>query len=509
MATVLAEIGSLNMEFTRLAQLTKDDKYYDAIARITNELEKFQLHTSVSGLWPMKVDASGCLVSKSQLGHEIPRDAPRNTSIPISTPSSAESMIAIPTNVESYKNLLDSRELDEDAQLATYDTTPELSTPESHGTPTSAGETAEYCNGGLTNPPGSLQFGVGAPADSTYEYLPKEYMLLGGLNEQYRTMYEKAMDAARKHLLFRPMIKDDRDVRFLATVTKPRPDAEMVYEYEGAHLTCFAGGMFAVGSKLFGIESDLDLAAKLTDGCVWAYESTKTGIMPEKFMMTPCKKDEPCEWDEAKYWKALDPHEETRTTRGKQQREQKENSAKMEGKKDEVRGTQTNATSSTPANSHKKREPERGNWHVISSPMRTTKANNTADVEGRDSSSSKSSTPSHKEFVLSRIQNEHLPPGVTRINSRIYLLRPEAIESVFIMYRLTGEEHWREKGWKMFEAISKYTRTDMGHSAIKDVTVENPTMSNEMQSFWLAETLKYFYLLFSEPNLVSLDEYVL
>ncbi|KAF7588307.1 hypothetical protein BBP40_005906 [Aspergillus hancockii] len=508
MMSVLAEIGSLSMEFTRLAQLTKNDKYYDAIARITNELEKFQLHTSVPGLWPMKVDASGCLVPRSQLGHEVPRDAPRNTSTPISTPTG--STIPVVTDAENYQNLLDSRELHEDAQLATYDTTPELSTPKSYGTPTSTEETAEYCTGGLTNPPGSHRFGIGAPADSTYEYLPKEYMLLGGLNEQYRTMYEKAMDAARKHLLFRPMIRDDRDVRFLATITKSRPDAEMSYEYEGAHLTCFAGGMFAVGAKLFGIESDLDLAAKLTDGCVWAYESTKTGIMPEGFIMMPCKKDEPCEWNEAEYWRALDPHEEARVARGKQQREQQENSAKVEGKKDEVKGAQTSTPSSTPTNSHQKRAPERGNWHVITSPTRTPKLNDTVEVEGRDSEhASKNSTPSHKEFVLSRIQNEHLPPGVVRINSRIYLLRPEAIESVFIMYRITGEEHWREKGWKMFEAISKYTRAEMGHSAIKDVTVENPTMTNEMQSFWLAETLKYFYLLFSEPSLVSLDEYVL
>jgi mannosyl-oligosaccharide alpha-1,2-mannosidase len=29
------------------------------------------------------------------------------------------------------------------------------------------------------------------------------------------------------------------------------------------------------------------------------------------------------------------------------------------------------------------------------------------------------------------------------------------------------------------------------------------------QSFWLSETLKYFYLIFSPPDLVSLDEYVL
>ena len=29
------------------------------------------------------------------------------------------------------------------------------------------------------------------------------------------------------------------------------------------------------------------------------------------------------------------------------------------------------------------------------------------------------------------------------------------------------------------------------------------------QSFWLAETLKYFYLLFCPPDVVSLDDYVL
>jgi mannosyl-oligosaccharide alpha-1,2-mannosidase len=30
-----------------------------------------------------------------------------------------------------------------------------------------------------------------------------------------------------------------------------------------------------------------------------------------------------------------------------------------------------------------------------------------------------------------------------------------------------------------------------------------------MESFWLTETLKYFYLIFPEPDIVGLDEYVL
>jgi mannosyl-oligosaccharide alpha-1,2-mannosidase len=87
--------------------------------------------------------------------------------------------------------------------------------------------------------------------------------------------------------------------------------------------------------------------------------------------------------------------------------------------------------------------------------------------------------------------------------------RPEAIESVFIMYRVTGDRKWRDKGWKMFTSIRNATRTAYGHSAIDDVFNPSPLQTDEMESFWLAETLKYFYLLFADPGLVSLDDWVL
>ena len=77
------------------------------------------------------------------------------------------------------------------------------------------------------------------------------------------------------------------------------------------------------------------------------------------------------------------------------------------------------------------------------------------------------------------------------------------------MYRVTGDDYWREKGWAMFSAIQNYTRTEFGNSAIADVTSEAPYGLDEMESFWLAETLKYFYLLYSDPSLISLDDYVL
>lgn len=77
------------------------------------------------------------------------------------------------------------------------------------------------------------------------------------------------------------------------------------------------------------------------------------------------------------------------------------------------------------------------------------------------------------------------------------------------MYRITGSQHWREVGWQMFVAIQKHTHTVHGHSALLDVTSETPGKDDTEESFWLAETLKYFFLLFSEESVLSLDDWVL
>lgn len=61
----------------------------------------------------------------------------------------------------------------------------------------------------------------------------------------------------------------------------------------------------------------------------------------------------------------------------------------------------------------------------------------------------------------------------------------------------------------MFQSIQAHTKTDLAHSAIDDVTSASPNKIDEMESFWLAETLKYFYLLYSDPSVIDLDEYVL
>ena len=90
-----------------------------------------------------------------------------------------------------------------------------------------------------------------------------------------------------------------------------------------------------------------------------------------------------------------------------------------------------------------------------------------------------------------------------------YLYSPEAIESIFYLYRITGDSTLLDQAWNMFTAIKKITHTAIANAAVKGVTVSEPEQSDRMESFWLAETLKYFYLLFSDPGIVSLDSYVL
>ena len=111
------------------------------------------------------------------------------------------------------------------------------------------------------------------------------------------------------------------------------------------------------------------------------------------------------------------------------------------------------------------------------------------------------------------ISDRHLQPGFIAIDDKRYILRPEAIESVFIMYRITGDRKWQDAAWRMFEAIEKVSRTEIAASALLDITVDPkvsmPQMMDSMESFWLAETLKYFYLCFQDFDVVSLDEFVL
>jgi mannosyl-oligosaccharide alpha-1,2-mannosidase len=336
--SLVSELGSFSLEFTRLSQLTGNPKWYDAINRITVMFDEQQSQTLLPGMWPVSVDAEQMNLTKDSF------------------------------------------------------------------------------------------FTLGGMSDSTYEYFPKQYALLGGLNPTYQKLYEQSITTADRYLFFRPMTHDEADILISGNARALSP-TDISLDPQGQHLTCFLGGTLALGSRLFSRPTDLLTARKLTDGCIWAYNYLPSGIMPETFHLIPCPSRETCPWNST-LWK-----EEVLLTA-----------------------------------------------HVAGSTAET------ADQV---------------------IREQLLPPGFTDVGDPRYILRPEAIESIFILYRITGDKTLLNAAWKMFSAIQSRTETEFANAELEDVRVERPSKTDRMESFWMAETLKYFYLIFSEPTLISLDEWVL
>lgn len=346
---LVAEVGSLSMEFTRLSQLTGDPKWYDAIARITDAFQQSQSKTKVPGLWPIYIDTSS-----KDFG---------------------------------------------------FDST----------------------------------FTLGGMADSVYEYLPKQHLMLGGRTDQYRKMYDAALAKAKEVLFFRVLNPENKEIIVPGTMrfrNKKRHDRVA----QGQHLTCFAGGMVALASRIFSQPEELDTAKQLVEGCLWSYESMPSGIGAEIFTPATClpvntsigAEVDDCLWSEERWHKAILSH-----------------------------------------------------------------SNSLGDVK---------SLAERAQIV---IDSRKLAPGFVDVQDPRYLLRPEAIESVFVLYRITGDKTLQDRAWKMFSSIDAAAKTDIAYAGVVDVTAERPKLIDSMESFWTAETLKYFYLIFAEPDLVSLDEFVL
>lgn len=61
-----------------------------------------------------------------------------------------------------------------------------------------------------------------------------------------------------------------------------------------------------------------------------------------------------------------------------------------------------------------------------------------------------------------------------------YLLRPETVESLYLMWRTTGDPIWRERGWDIFRAINDKTRTTYGFASAIDVDAEDVQLEDSM-----------------------------
>eukprot|EP01126_Amoeba_proteus_P030945 TRINITY_DN3048_c0_g1_i1.p1 TRINITY_DN3048_c0_g1~~TRINITY_DN3048_c0_g1_i1.p1 ORF type:complete len:497 (-),score=97.47 TRINITY_DN3048_c0_g1_i1:211-1566(-) len=91
-----------------------------------------------------------------------------------------------------------------------------------------------------------------------------------------------------------------------------------------------------------------------------------------------------------------------------------------------------------------------------------------------------------------------------------YNMRPEAVETWFYLYRLTNDTIYQDWGWNYFQSIEKYTKAPYGYTGMKNcMSLPSKIIPDDIQhSYFLAETLKYLFLLFSPPDVVSLDKVI-
>ena len=381
---------------------------------------------------------------------------------------------------------------------------------------------------------------LGARVDSLYEYFLKQWLLAGKSSERVlmRDMWLESGQAIRDNLLLIAMgdgYVEPYTPDFLTNRSAYPADARLFVaerindQLTGKmdHLVCFLPGVYALSSYHRTCDSKkaeakaeadgggesageggcsdeewLGIARELTRTCVAMYD-TETGLAPEIVQFSMRRR-----------------HDEERQY---QERQQQYDDAKA---------------------AHDKA-------HLAYNLRRTLVYANTTQSQ------------TDREKLLYRLEQQHnaslasLPPLPQQPqpptaqpafsvdgNARHNLLRPETMESLFVLWRVTGEAEWREAGWRLFSAFVAWCRVDGGgYTGLVDVmrggadrearraewvkrlhdwqaangragegeagyVFEWSNWKDHMESFWLSETLKYAYLLFEEDTVLPFDEYV-
>src|SRR3972149_6822021 len=108
-------------------------------------------------------------------------------------------------------------------------------------------------------------------------------------------------------------------------------------------------------------------------------------------------------------------------------------------------------------------------------------------------------------WTLHGIEPEGFDYTAMRATRPGYQLRPEIIESAYYLAHYTGDRRFVEMGQTMFGDLKTYCRTDAGYTVLTSVVTKEK--GDLMHSFFLAETLKYAYLIL-QPGAIDLDRVV-
>ncbi|HEX6976044.1 MAG TPA: glycoside hydrolase family 47 protein, partial [Vicinamibacterales bacterium] len=108
-------------------------------------------------------------------------------------------------------------------------------------------------------------------------------------------------------------------------------------------------------------------------------------------------------------------------------------------------------------------------------------------------------------WTANGIEPEEFDYAQMKATRPAYQLRPEIIESAYYLSHYTKDKRFVEMGQQMVADLKQHCRTDAGYTVLKSVVSKEK--GDLMHSFFLAETLKYAYLLL-QPDAIEFERVV-
>ena len=108
-------------------------------------------------------------------------------------------------------------------------------------------------------------------------------------------------------------------------------------------------------------------------------------------------------------------------------------------------------------------------------------------------------------WMLHGVEPEVIDYRTMQATAESYQLRPEIVESIYYLFHYTRDPKYLEMGRTILDNLIEYCRTDDGYTVLQSVVTKE--QGDRQHSFFLAETLKYLYLLFS-PDAIDFDHVV-
>jgi mannosidase alpha-like ER degradation enhancer 2 len=125
---------------------------------------------------------------------------------------------------------------------------------------------------------------------------------------------------------------------------------------------------------------------------------------------------------------------------------------------------------------------------------------------GQVESARKLEDSAYKMWTTFGIEPEEIDYSSMKISSPGYSLRPEVIESAYYLWFYTKDTRYTEMGSTFLLSLVRFCKTDSGYAALGNV--ETHDKNDNMESFFLAETLKYLYLIFAPRQTLDLNKVV-